>query len=112
MQSEPALLRQARNSLFLCILAVLQNRTQILYQDISDISQLVQDKEELNELDSEIITREYVLEQQKPSFQDSRQQQRVNASFDNKEPIAILMIACNREFVSRAIDSLLRCVIP
>lgn len=34
--------------------------------------------------------------------------QRVNASFDNNEPIAVLVIACNREIVSRSIDALLR----
>ena len=97
--------------MFLCVLAALQNRTQILYQDISDISQEDKD-EQLPELENEIIPKENVLEQHDPLFEASQQQQRVNASFDNKEPIAILMIACNREFVSRAIDSLLRCVVP
>ena len=33
---------------------------------------------------------------------------RVNASFDNQEPIVVLLIACNRESVKRAIDSLLK----
>ena len=32
----------------------------------------------------------------------------INSTFNNDEPIAILLIACNREIVSRAIDSLLK----
>lgn len=90
----------------------MQNQTQYLHQlEVDQAAAAAKEDMELDISDNDEVVSANTDQSKAASVDgemESRQQQRVNASFDNNEPIAVLVIACNREFVSRSIDALLR----
>ena len=84
-------------------IAALQNHTQTFHEALDGPN-----LKQAEDTDENVVTELYDDSRMNFGSSSTDMPQKVNASFDTDEPIAILVIACNRETVSRSIDSLLR----